>query len=891
MHRLAQSLLLQLFFLACFSISFAQVDDNYIEGDLLVQIYHSANINDVVKDLNRKVGHRTSITLGRHVSRNAHIWQLQFDPTNISHETMIQLAYENKSVQIAQNNHKLKLRATTPNDTEFANQWQYINTGAGGGVAGADIDADLAWDFTTGGTTAFGDTIVVAVIDDGLSLNHEDFEDNLWVNRAEIPGNGIDDDNNFYVDDVNGWDADNQNGNIGDGGGHGTPVAGIIGAKGNNNKGVAGVNWNVKLMIIQGGTPEMLAIASYDYALTLRKTYNATAGAKGAFVVATNSSWGEDMGQPSDSPLWCAFYDTLGVHGILSCGATANANFDIDAVGDLPTACPSDYLISVTNMNKSDVKVTSAGYGATTIDLGSFGEDAHTCNSGGGYSGFGGTSGATPHVTGAVALLYSLPCPSFIAIAKSDPGVAALMAKEYILNGTDPNTSLAGITVTGGRQNLHKSLLLALDSCNTSACLPPYSILFSNIDVNSFTVSWDALSSAQSYDFRYREVGATSWTTISVASKSHTVSGLSDCTDYEIQLGSGCAGGSSGFGSSKFVTTDGCCSVPGNISVSVSANQATVSWNDVTAAVSYGLQYKPINEAVWTEISSLTSSPYVISGLAPCTEYEVQLQTACSGQTIPYGPSSNFETECGACTTQQYCMTTANPGSEWIAEVTIGNNTNSTAAANGGFAEYTSLGFTLETGKTYPINLVPSFSGSMYDEYFLVWMDLNQDGDFEDVDELIFDPMVSSSTAVSGMVSIPSNAVTGNTRMRVAMSWDTPPVLCAASIEYGEVEDYCVLIQAPVANENLPSAISAVSIYPNPFNSNFSVHLMLEEAQTLSYELIDLTGRQLDTGSWGMLGRGQHSAFISPKVDLASGVYFLKVNSESGSFVRKLIRK
>ena len=263
------------------------------------------------------------------------------------------------------------MRSTTPNDVEFPNQWQYINTEQSGGSQGADIDVDLAWDVTTGGLTANGDTIVVAVLDDGIDLNHSDFENNLWVNHAEIPNNGIDDDENGYIDDYRGWNSNQDNDNIA-GGGHGTPVAGIVGAKGNNGTGVAGVNWNVKVMVVKNdfNTSEAGVLAAYSYPLAMRQQYNESNGTRGAFVVSTNASWGVDFGRPEDAPIWCSYYDTLGTYGILNCGATINGNVNVDEEGDLPTACSSDFMISVTNMNHFDNKVQGAGYGLETIDLG-----------------------------------------------------------------------------------------------------------------------------------------------------------------------------------------------------------------------------------------------------------------------------------------------------------------------------------------------------------------------------------------------------------------------------------------------------------------------------------------------------------------------------------------
>jgi hypothetical protein len=143
--------------------------------------------------------------------------------------------------------------------------------------------------------------------------NHSDLTDNLWKNHKEIPGNGIDDDGNGYVDDYEGWNAVSQNGNVYSSGSHGLNVAGIIGARGNNEMGVSGMNWDIKIMQIRlSQVREDNVLRAYEYALSHRKRYNESGGIEGAFVVATNSSWGIDRGRPEDAPLWCAFYDSLG---------------------------------------------------------------------------------------------------------------------------------------------------------------------------------------------------------------------------------------------------------------------------------------------------------------------------------------------------------------------------------------------------------------------------------------------------------------------------------------------------------------------------------------------------------------------------------------------------
>jgi len=430
-------------------------ETNYVPNEVLVQLSPNVNASMLTLETSAFVIANTKL-----VSRPMNIWRLQLESSSMTESQAITELYRNPNVLVAQKNHRIRLRATTPDDPLFGSQWQYFQAND------RDIDADDAWDVTTGGTTLNGDIIVAAVLDDGIDLNHDDFDDNLWTNEAEIPDNGIDDDNNNYIDDYKGWSIVTNSDNIA-GGGHGTPVSGIVGAQGNNGLGVAGVNWDVKVMVIKNNfnTNEAKVIEAYSYALEARILYNSSGGTEGAFVVSTNASWGVDFGDPNDAPLWCALYDTLGENGILSCGATINGNFDVDVVGDLPTACPSEYLITVTNTDITDNKVTQAGYGLETIDLGAPGAGAYTTAQGNTYGGFGGTSGATPHVTGTIALLYSAPCQSLADLALSDPAAAARTVRDLILEGVDPNPSLDGITTTGGRLNVNNAMQNLIANC------------------------------------------------------------------------------------------------------------------------------------------------------------------------------------------------------------------------------------------------------------------------------------------------------------------------------------------------------------------------------------------------------------------------------------------
>jgi len=401
------------------------------DGEIMVRIEPDASIQQIANDLSIILGIDAQTKVKKLVARQMDIWLLEFDHTKVENRHFLNFAQAHPRVMTAQFNHKLTKRNTIPNDPNITQQWHWINNGQSGGTVNSDVDADDAWDLATGGLTANGDTIVIAVIDDGAEFSHPDLNSNYWRNHKEIPNNNIDDDGNFYIDDYLGWNNQSNNDDV-SGGAHGVAVSGMIGAVGDNNNQGCGINWHVKIMNITGDyVNESGAISAYSYALTQRQIYNQTNGVFGAFVVATNSSWGIDGGDPGSAPLWCAFYDTLGVHGILSCGATANNNVDIDVVGDLPTACASEYMIAVTATNHNDVR-TFSGYGATTIDLGAPGEDVYTTTNGGSYSVTSGTSFASPLVSGIIALMYSAPCNTIANLAISSPEVAAQQVRDYL---------------------------------------------------------------------------------------------------------------------------------------------------------------------------------------------------------------------------------------------------------------------------------------------------------------------------------------------------------------------------------------------------------------------------------------------------------------------------
>lgn len=576
----------------------------HIPGDVLVQVEHGYDVEGIAKDLAQVNGVSTDIKVAELVSLPMRIWRLSFDSGSLSQDEMLRSVKGHRAARMAQNNHVLENRVTMPNDPNIGNQWHHVNGND------ADIDSDLAWDITTGGYTAHGDTIVVCVVE-SADTPHPDLQENAWFNTHEIPNNGIDDDNNGYTDDYEGWNPGGNNDNV-YGGSHGTQVAGMIGATGDNNLGVAGANWTVKIMVVTvGSLTDANVIASYTYPWTMRRLYNQTDGDRGAFVVSTNASWGIDGGDPDDAPLWCAVYDSLGTDGILSCGATSNSAVNVDQVGDLPTACASEFMVSVTATNNNDQR-TFSGYGATTIDVGAPGENVYTTSLGGGYGSTSGTSFASPLTAGVIGLLYSAPCADLMNLVKSDPQEGARYIRDALFNGVDVGGNLPGQTVTGGRINSNNSLLEIMNNCG--ACPAPYDMVAEAISQTEGEFTWTSLGNGP-FNIRYREVGTTTWETADgITAFEYTATGLGSCKEYEFQIESLCDTVSSGFSASVIMPVP----VEPTPSITASGNETFCAGDELTLTSSADVSTWSTGETTESIVVN-TSGVYFVTANGICS--------------------------------------------------------------------------------------------------------------------------------------------------------------------------------------------------------------------------------------------------------------------------------
>jgi len=302
----------------------------------------------------------------------------------------------------------------------------------------ADVDAPEGWNVRTS-----ADGVVVAVIDTGIRYTHQDLAANMWKNPREIPGNRVDDDQNGVVDDVYGLDSYNNDGDPMDGDGHGTHCAGTIGGVGNNGVGVTGIAWGVKLMGCKflsdsGSGTDSDAIRCIDYARI-----------QGAKVLS--NSWG---GGGANSSLQAAI-ERCRAAGMLFVAAAGNESSNNDSWASYPASFPTDNIISVAATTRTDRLASYSNYGRVSVDLGAPGDQIYStvATSDSSYDTYSGSSMATPHVAGALAML-----------AAQFPNESYTSLLTRLLDGTDKIASLATKTKSGGRLNLAKALAAATPS-------------------------------------------------------------------------------------------------------------------------------------------------------------------------------------------------------------------------------------------------------------------------------------------------------------------------------------------------------------------------------------------------------------------------------------------
>lgn len=411
-----------------------ETKQQFAPGEIIVKLDQSASQSDLTQ-LNQQNDASTEENLPQ---SKVNVVDL---PSDLTVSEGIQAYEDSPDVAYAEPNFKL-FPTATPNDPYFSRLWALNNTGQTGGTIDADIDAPEQWNTNTGSPST-----VVAVIDEGIDINHPDLKANIYTNAVEATGvKGVDDDRNGYVDDVHGYDFANNDASVydpdpltGKGDEHGTHVAGTIAAVGNNGTGVTGINWQAKVMPLKflgpNGGYTSDAVEALDYAV------------KNGVKISNNSWGGGGKSQALQDAI--ARADSAGHLFVAAAG-----NGGADGIGDnndvtpnYPANYPNSNIISVAATDNRDRLASFSNFGVSTVDLAAPGVSILSTLPGNTYGNYSGTSMATPHVAGVAALIKS-----------QNPTADDGAMKAQILQFAEKKTSLKNKVATGGRLNAYATL-------------------------------------------------------------------------------------------------------------------------------------------------------------------------------------------------------------------------------------------------------------------------------------------------------------------------------------------------------------------------------------------------------------------------------------------------
>jgi thermitase len=407
---------------------------NFGPPEVLVK-FRSGVSREAIESLTSRLNDRVEDRI-----ENAAGWESIDDLDNADAATIVEEYSQLPEVEFVEPNYEISLDEIDgplvpilPHDPQFNEQWALANSGQRGGKQGADISATLAWAISTG-----SDNVVVAVLDSGVDYTHEDLVQNMWLRPSSMTP--YLDDELGAIDDTHGYNAIDNASDPMDENGHGTHCAGIIGAEGENDLGIAGVNWKVQIMPLKfmnaggfGTTKD--AIEAINYVIDRKKA--------GVNVRIISASWGSTQKSRALEEVIRKAYE----NDILFVAAAGNASTNNDRSPHYPSSYNVPNVISVAALDRKDQLATFSNFGSKSVAIAAPGVDILSTWLGNAYEEKSGTSMATPVVAGVAALIVG-----------ENPRMSVDNLRKRILASTDPIVALKGKTATGGRINAAKAL-------------------------------------------------------------------------------------------------------------------------------------------------------------------------------------------------------------------------------------------------------------------------------------------------------------------------------------------------------------------------------------------------------------------------------------------------
>ncbi|MDR1964248.1 MAG: S8 family serine peptidase [Planctomycetaceae bacterium] len=491
--------------------------------------------------------------------------------------------------------------------------WQpnYVveTTGVAQEISDPDVDRQWAFDSINIGTAweiSDGTGVVVAVLDSGTTLTHPDLQDNIWINTAEIAGDGLDNDGNGFIDDVYGWNFVSGNANVTDTDGHGTHVAGIIGAVAGNGLGGAGAAPGVQILpvkVISGSTGSTANIVSAINYLIGLKSY-------GVNLAVMNMS----LGYYSEDAAVGRAIEAAGTAGIVVVASAGNNGSNNDTKSHYPSGYNDfDNLIAVASIDPNGLLADNSNYGRTTVDLAAPGVSIYSTTKNGGYGLMSGTSMAAPFVSAAAAIL-----------AASDSQLSPAEIKTQILNAAEPLPNLTGKVASGGRLNF-ANLFVSEEPSLPDA---PANLSILTVTNDTVTLQWqDNSRNENEFELQYSTDDGNIWTSYSnkpVANTTQVSVSITAGMVHQFRIRAVNEIGNSDWSNTVTMPTEKPVkpTTPTGLKAAVSdSQQMIVSWKTVANATAYRLERSLSPNGGWSEIYSGSDASFTDTGLNSSTKY------------------------------------------------------------------------------------------------------------------------------------------------------------------------------------------------------------------------------------------------------------------------------